>query len=194
LIAVILTLLAVGATFFDGEGLELHRNAEVWRFVTCHFTHWSYEQLAWDALAFLLLAWVCERRNRVAFHATLLASAIVIPLAVLAFAPNVIAYRGLSGLDSALFAMLIIEARRSRIAMLCGIAFVAKIVFELTTGSLVFVTHMGEGVAPVPIAHIAGAIVGAVTTFALRDFRRPMPVARPRFSSNLTRTRWTADL
>jgi 3-hydroxyacyl-[acyl-carrier-protein] dehydratase len=50
---------------------ELRRNAELWRILTCHFTHWSYGQLAWDALAFTSLAVVCFRRDRRAFYATL---------------------------------------------------------------------------------------------------------------------------
>jgi len=172
------TLLAVAATFFvRGDALELHRPAvfmgEAWRILTCHLTHFSYEQLAWDALAFLLLGLACERRHRAAFHATLLASAIAVPLAVLAFAPQVTAYRGLSGIDSALFALLLWQERRSRLAILCSIAFAAKIAFELFARATVFVTHLGSDVVPVPIAHVAGAmtvVVGIaciVTTAAL---------------------------
>ncbi len=156
--------MAVGAAFVNGSSLELQRGSfSPIRLLTCHFTHFSYEQLAWDAFAFLLLGIACERRNRAAFHATLLASAIVIPIAVLLFAPNVTAYRGLSGIDSALFALLLtLERRRSRMVMLCAVAFAAKIAFELTTGSAVFVSDMGADVVSVPIAHLAGALVAVI--------------------------------
>ena len=161
--AALLTLLAVAATLLDGSLLELRRGGELYRLVTCHFTHWSYEQLAWDALVFLVLGMACERRNRAAFHATLLASAVVIPIAVLLFAPNVTAYRGLSGIDSALFALLLtLELRRSRLVALCAVAFAAKIAFEMTTGATVFVSDMGAGIVAVPVAHAAGAFAALI--------------------------------
>gem|GEM_PF-6556031 len=167
--ASLLTLLAVAAALLDGSLLELRRGGELYRFLTCHFTHWTYEQLAWDALVFLVLGMACERRNRAAFHATLLASAIVIPIAVLLFAPNVTAYRGLSGIDSALFALLLtLELRRSRMVALCAVAFAAKIVFEMTTGSTVFVSDLGAGVVAVPIAHLAGALAALPIPYTQR--------------------------
>jgi len=163
---------------FLNPALQLEPDGPLWQLITCHFTHWTYEQLAWDAVAFLALGAACARRHRAAFHATLLASAIVVPLAVLAFAPEVIAYRGLSGLDSALFVLLIWTAAakpplskatalpsQSRwLIVLCGVAFIAKIAFEMNTGATVF----AGSVTPVPVAHIAGAasalLVAAVYT------------------------------
>ena len=152
-----LTLLAIAAALLPGSALELQRGGAPWRIVTCHFTHFTFEQLAWDALVLLALGIACEKRA--GFRATLLASAIVVPLAVLAFAPDVSTYRGLSGIDSALFALLLMsEWRRS---WPIAVAFVAKIVIEMTTGSTLFVS--GAAFAPVPIAHVAGAVCGVVT-------------------------------
>jgi rhomboid family GlyGly-CTERM serine protease len=155
---------SVAATFVPGESLELHRNTELWRIVTCHFTHFSYEQLAWDALAFTLLAAACARRNRGAFHATLLASIVLIPLAVWAFAPQVTAYRGLSGLASAMFALLLMLERHRLTwpVALLAIGFGAKLIFEAVTGGTVFVDSMGDDVVSVPVAHLAGALVGVI--------------------------------
>jgi rhomboid family GlyGly-CTERM serine protease len=158
--AISLSLLAVAATLLPGSWLELQRGGAAWRIATCHFTHFTYEQLAWDALVFLLLAIACERRNRSAFRATLLASVIVVPIAVLAFS-SVTMYRGLSGIDSALFGFLLVsEWQRSRIVALCGVAFAAKMIFEMSTGATVFV-HSDSFIA-VPAAHIAGALVGVI--------------------------------
>jgi len=156
----ILTLAALAAALFDGSLFELQRGGDAWRIVTCHFTHFTHEQLAWDVLAFLVLGIACERRSRTAFHATLLASAIVIPLAVLAFDPRIETYRGLSGLDSALFALLVVSTRNRFL----GAAFAAKIAFELATGGAVFV---GD-ITVVPVAHVAGAITGAISGQLLR--------------------------
>ena len=156
--------LAVAAAFVPGQWLELHRDTELWRIVTCHFTHWTYEQLAWDALAFLALGVACARRNRAAVHATLFASALLVPLAVLAFAPNVTAYRGLSGLASAMFALLLtLEWRRlTWPVVVFAIAFAAKLIVEAISGGAVFAKDMGADVVAVPVAHLAGALVGVI--------------------------------
>jgi len=156
--AISLTLIAITATLLPGSWLELQRGGALWRIATCHFTHFTYEQLAWDALVFLFLAIACERRNRGAFQATLLASVVIVPAAVLAFS-NVMTYRGLSGIDSALFGLLLVsEWRRNGIVAICGVAFVAKMIFELSTGATVFVHS--DAFTVVPVAHIAGALVG----------------------------------
>ena len=154
---ILLTLATLAAALIDGSMLELQRGGEAWRLVTCHFTHFTHEQLAWDALAFLGLGIACERRSRAAFHATLLASAVVIPLAVLAFDPRIGAYRGLSGIDAALFALLVVSSRN----WLLGAAFAAKVAFEMATGGGVFVAD----VMVVPVAHVAGAVVGLLVSF-----------------------------
>jgi rhomboid family GlyGly-CTERM serine protease len=161
---------ALAATAPPGEWLELRRNHELWRVITCHFTHWSYEQLAWDALAFTSLAFACARRNRRAFHATLLASALLVPLAVLAFAPHITAYRGLSGLASAMFALLLaLEWRRlTWPVMLLATGFAAKLAFETVTGGAVFVSDMGGDVVSVPVAHLAGALIGAIGGLSMK--------------------------
>ena len=169
-----LTLLTVAAALIPGSLLELQRGGAVWRIVTCHFTHFTYEQLAWDALVFLLLGLACARRDRGTFRATLLASIVVIPIAVLAFAPGVTSYRGLSGIDSALFAALLtMEWRRSGIVSLCAIGFAMKVLFEMRTGATLFVSS-GAAFAPVPVAHLAGAAVGWITAM--------IAVSRPRFA------------
>lgn len=163
--ALVVAAVAAAATFLPGELFELQRgNFEPWRIFTCHLTHFSYEQLAWDVLAFASLAAACARRNRQAVHATLLASALLIPIAVLAFAPQVATYRGLSGLASAMFALLLtLEWRRlTWPVVLCAIGFGVKIAFEAITGGTIFVSDIGEDVVSVPVAHMAGALIGVI--------------------------------
>ena len=171
-----LTIVALAAALIDGSLLELQRGGPVWRILTCHFTHWTHEQLAWDLLAFVFLGLACERRNRRAYHATLLASALFIPLAVMLFAPRIVAYRGLSGLDSALFALLLAqEFRRNRIVAVCAVGFAAKIAFEAMTSSTVFVSNLGAGVVAVPMAHLAGAVIAALIAFTMSSCVRSSP-------------------
>ena len=153
---------------------ELVRGGPLWRIATCHFTHFTYEQLAWDGLPFVLLSLACWRRDARTFYATLLASIVVVPLAVLAFAPHIDTYRGLSGLDSALFALLVAGDKRLRILL---VPLVAKIAFELATGSTLFVTNLGSGVVGVPVAHVAGAAIGLLMAF--RTMAPCFPFAPP---------------
>lgn len=94
-----------------------------------------------------------------------------IPLAVWLVLPEITIYRGLSGIDSALFILLALTVVREQhkqqewvllagvIAVLGG--FVAKITYEMITGETVFVDSAGV-MTPVPLAHIVGAITGAL--------------------------------
>ncbi|HEV7427205.1 MAG TPA: rhomboid family intramembrane serine protease [Thermoanaerobaculia bacterium] len=183
--AITLTLLAVAAALLPGSWLELQRGGAVWRIATCHFTHFTYEQLVWDALVFLLLGIASARRDYEAFRTTLLASVVIVPLAVLAFS-NVTTYRGLSGIDSALFGLLLAtDWRRNWIVALCGVAFAAKMIFELTTGATVFVHS--DVFTVVPVAHIAGALVGVAIGSICGQRRADVTVPLPRSGANGSR-------
>jgi rhomboid family GlyGly-CTERM serine protease len=185
-ITISLALLTVAAAFVPGSSLELRRGGAVWRIVTCHFTHFTYEQLAWDVLVFLLLGLACARRDRGAFQATLLASIVIVPIAVLAFAPEVMTYRGLSGIDSALFALLLtMEWRRSWIVALCAVAFAMKVLFEMRTGATVFVSS-NAAFAPVPTAHLAGAAAGWAAGIIAACRHRSPPPSRSAFAVGAT--------
>jgi membrane associated rhomboid family serine protease len=116
---------------------------------------------------FLALGIMLERSGRGRFVACLLASALAISAGVWFLQPELATYRGLSGLDTALFAMLAVEligvSRRRRdllvpVLLLAGLS--GKLAFELTTGATVFV-NSGEAFVPVPVAHSIGALVGA---------------------------------
>ena len=164
---IVVALLAVLASFVPGEALELTRGAsEPWRFVTGHLTHWNAQHLLWDVVAFFALGLACERRNRAAFAATLIAGIVLIPFAVWTFAPEVAAYRGLSGLASATFVLLLLQ-ERNRWSMLFGALFVAKIGFEFATGTTLFTSDLG-GAVPVPVAHVAGALAAVMVMLPRR--------------------------
>jgi hypothetical protein len=119
---------------------------------------------------------VCERRDRLRFLTCVIASAVFISLAMWLWAPSIYRYRGLSGVDSALFALvaaeLLSEGIRSAtpkhvaMAATCLTGLVLKSVFELTTGQTVFVTSLGFGAVGVPLAHLVGAAIGVVMGLA----------------------------
>ena len=172
MITLFLAALAAAATLLgDGAALQYARGAAPWTIITSHFTHWTLDQFFWGLAVFVPLGIACERRSRTRFLLALSGSAIAIPLALGALAPSIGAYRGLSGLDSALFALLacsVAGERRSGDAatlLIVGAAalgFGGKIAFELFTGSPMFASQLGAGIVPVPLAHAVGAVVGVV--------------------------------
>jgi rhomboid family GlyGly-CTERM serine protease len=172
----LLTAFAVAASLLPGAAgwLQFDRVAiiggEFWRVVTAHFVHWSGEHLFWDVFALGVLGWLCEREGSMRFLACLAVSAVIIPTTLWFAEPAMATYRGLSGLDSALFAMLagriITEAFADRdwmrlsLAGLFSIGFAAKVGFELVTGTTLFVDSTAAGMTPVPVAHVVGGLVG----------------------------------
>ena len=143
---------------------------EIWRLLSGHWVHYSFDHLFWDVLAFGFLGLACERRSRSRFLVCVTAAAFAVSLSVWFCLPGMRDYRGLSGVDSALFALLVVElwsegvrTRRSgqvAMAAACLAGFLLKISLELVTGNNVFVERLGSGTVGVPLAHVAGATVG----------------------------------
>ncbi len=176
---VLLTLPALAVQLAPGaaERLQYDRErlaaGELWRILTCHFTHWSADHLLWDLAATAMLAAGCARCGARRLATTLLAAAVAVPAAVWAAEPALTRYRGLSGLASALFALLAVSvlrterAARPRLAFAAGLAlagFAAKLAWELATAVPVFVGP-GAGFVAVPLAHLVGAACGVIGAY-----------------------------
>ena len=144
---------------------------QLWRWLTGHFCHWSAEHLIWDVMVFLFLGAWCERHSRRQFLICILAAAVAICVATALFLPEIQSYRGLSGLDSALFGWLSVEMLRSALArgdrrmvgvvVLFTLAFTAKVTLECLTASTLFVSSSQSGFVPVPLAHAVGIVAGS---------------------------------
>jgi len=145
-------------------------HGQVWRFFTAHLTHFGADHLRWDLLAFVVLGALAERISRSAFLVTLALSSVFITLGVWVAQPQFATYRGLSGIDCALFGLVVTDLlavgwrERHGFSLAIGgitlVGFAAKCIFELTTGNTVFVETAGT-FAPVPLAHLIGLVVGA---------------------------------
>jgi rhomboid family GlyGly-CTERM serine protease len=192
--SLLFVLVAAAASLVPGvaERLQFDRAAiaggQWWRLVTSHFVHWSSEHLFWDLLAFAVLGWLCERDHVRAFLRCVAYSAVLIPLVLAWATPDMTAYRGLSGIDSALFALLAVRVGHQAVAekdgLKLGIAgvvaagFAAKVGFELLTGTTLFVDSSAAGMTPVPLAHVVGGFIGlgcgvhASGYFSARQSRR----------------------
>lgn len=143
------------------------------RLFVCHLLHWSWDHFLWDVAVFVAAGALCESRWRARFHTVLASSAVLIPLLVAVSHPELLCYRGLSGLDSALFALaagrVFVEeaaARRWLNMTAAGVAVAGqflKILLEVQAGETLFVGD--DSFTPVPLAHLTGALLG--TTVAL---------------------------
>lgn len=153
---------------FDRQAVKA---GEVWRVLTGHWVHWSLDHLAWDLAAFAGLAAACELApgcGRKRLLATVGLAAIAIPAVLWLALPGIPTYRGLSGIDSALFVLLVITLLRedwlmsrhawvaAEVAVLA--LFLGKCVYEAWTGRAFFAT--GGGFVPVPLAHLVGGMAG----------------------------------
>ncbi len=143
---------------------------EIWRVLSSHWTHVSGDHLVWDVLTFVVLGTLCERLSRVRFYACVVGAAALIPVGLWITAPHIATYRGLSGIDSALFAFLAVTLLKDEIhgrrwgwvaaLSVALLAFIAKVGYEVATGGTFFVDSSAAHMVPVPLAHCVGAAVG----------------------------------
>lgn len=138
---------------------------EPWRLWTGHFVHFGGAHLRGDLLAFLLWAAWLERGGRGLLLCVLLVATPLLSVVILIGCPTLAEYRGLSGLDCSLVAALIWMQglqgdRRRGVGALCLAAFVAKCGYELVSDRAILAPDLGEGVRLLPLAHVAGALLG----------------------------------
>lgn len=207
--ATLVIVLAVLAVFAGGEVVQsllqydaaAIRSGQWWRLFTQHLTHWDGSHLFWDSVAFLVLGVACELRHRTRFLVCLALSAPLISLTLLANLPWLYLCRGLSGLDSALFAVVVWQtaventreggakpdARRVLVAGIAALLFVGKCLYEQRTGAMLFVNNSPDGPVVVYLAHLAGFACGLAVAAALhfrglgrrvRGCGRPLPLCR----------------
>ncbi len=152
---------------------------ESWRLATCHLLHWSWDHFLWDAVVLVVAGAFCERLWFRQFLCVLVTAALLIPTVVMISAPHLLCYRGLSGVDSALFALaagsvLIEEAVAGRrlaafAATVVVTAQFLKIGIESAAGHTLFVQD--GSFTPVPLAHLCGAVIGSLGAVCRRPSR-----------------------
>ena len=154
---------------YDRTALAHH---ELWRLITGHWVHLSTDHLFWSAATFLVLGSLCEIMDPKRYYAAVAISAILIPIAIWWGMPDLMIYGGLSGLDCAIYSLLMVLFIRREIRsrnwiwvglfslLLGGLA--AKIIYETTTGLTIFVANTNTNMTPVPFAHLVGGFIGFI--------------------------------
>ncbi len=170
--AAVLVFVHPSATTWLQYGRLAIAAGEIWRLVSSHWTHVSADHLFWDVLTFLVLGTLCERMSRLRFCTCVLGSTLLIPVALWITMPQLETYRGLSGIDSALYVLLAVTLLKDEVhgrrwgwvITLSGVLFVfiAKVGYEMATGGTIFVNSGASHMIPVPLAHWVGAAVGMI--------------------------------
>lgn len=154
---------------YDRSALAHH---ELWRLITGHWVHLSTDHLFWSAATFLVLGSLCEIMYPKRYYAAVGISAIAIPIVIWWGMPDLMIYAGLSGLDCALYSLLMVLLIRREIrsrswiwvalfSLLLG-GLIAKIIYETTTGLTIFVANSHTSMTPVPLAHLVGGFIGFI--------------------------------
>lgn len=143
---------------------------ELWRIVSCHLTHWNFEHLQWDLLMFVVLGAICEWRSPGRTRLCITLAAAAVSTIVLAAFPSIATYRGLSGIDTALFTLLAFsllndglrEHNRALVVTTSALIFglFAKTTYEAVTGHACFVDQNAAGFELLVWDHIAAGAVG----------------------------------
>ncbi len=172
-----------------GELLQYDRHAiaegQIWRVVTGHAVHFGLDHFAWDAAVFAVLLLLCWRVDPRRCLASLVFATFAIPAALFALQPELSTYRGLSGIDSALYVTGALalgqrywsEGRRSlgTLAFASVAALAGKVAYELATGQTLFVDVASAGFEGVPLAHVTGGLAGGMAFGAARGFDAGRP-------------------
>lgn len=181
-IALVIHLVPPLAAAFEYQREGLARG-ELHRLVWGHLTHWSAKHLAYDLAAFLVLGILVESRSRARWAIAVVGTALASSVLLWLLRPEITMYRGLSAIDSALFAAFATElvgsALRqrsgpltSRLAALALPALlVAKMLYEAVTGTAFF-AEVG-GVTVLPELHLVGALVGLAVAVTRRQPCKP---------------------
>jgi rhomboid family GlyGly-CTERM serine protease len=142
-----------------------------WRWLTAHAVHLSVDHLLYDALAFAVLGTVVELRSRTSLLAVLLVAALAVSGYAAWALPTGASYGGLSGIDAALTAAVVVQLLESpdrRPGALLGLAFGAKLLLEQTSGGAL----LAEGLH-LPAVHLVGAAAGAAVAAVGSRLQRP---------------------
>ena len=169
---------ASGLLQFDRAAIA---TGQGWRLLTGHLTHWNLDHLFWDLLMFIVLGCVVEIQSRRRLVGLCLGSALAISGFTWFGSSGLETYRGLSGIDTALFVSVAISiasaavARRQWVRALVSatllVGLTGKLLFESITGSTMFVDSATSGFVVLVEAHLLGAVVAATVFFC--EQRKP---------------------
>jgi rhomboid family GlyGly-CTERM serine protease len=172
-ITAMLAGLFVAAWLLPSDALEYDRAriaaGEVWRLVTGQLVHWTPRMAAFDIGMVLGLGiWLEARGDRRRLVTSLALGGGFTVLAVQMLSPDLLMYRGSSGVASALFVLAAARIADTpdpmpRLLAIAAVAlFLSKAAFESLAGQTLFAGPLPPGVHVVPLVHLLGGLGGLV--------------------------------
>ena len=170
----LITLLLVGSgvviALFPGwtAWLIYDRSAilsgEIWRMFTGHWVHFSTSHLVYDLLALGIAGWICETKKLPYFGWLCLLAPWLISTVLLVFEPQMKSFGGLSALATTAIVYLALfglhDAAPWRWVCLAALlGFFGKILFEMSTGRMMFATTGNVSTVVSVASHISGALI-----------------------------------
>jgi len=161
------------------EVLEYDRQnpGQFWRFFTSHFVHWNLNHLCWDLLLFLVLGYLLIKEDHKIFQLNLIICPWIISLLLWVIEPNMRYYRGISGIDAALYTSLACIWLKSDdkflnlVGLIQLILISAKIIYEFTSQEAFFADSSTYKV--MPWAHLGGVLCSYFTVFFIQKKESP---------------------
>jgi rhomboid family GlyGly-CTERM serine protease len=153
-------------------------DGEIWRIFTGHLVHASGYHLRWDVLALIGVGLLFEESLGRRFWPVVGLAAVIVSAGVLAFAPSISVYCGLSGVLNGLWiagALFAARAERERgraglawVYLACVVGAILKIAVEALTGHALFTDSGALAAEPLPLSHALGVLGGAIIVLAER--------------------------
>lgn len=159
-----LAALAPTACLFDRAAIL---RGEWWRLATGHWVHFSASHAAWNLLALLIAgAWLERVRPGALLRYTLFAAP-VIGLGLLAAAPTMTLFGGLSGLAVGVVTLLALtqlaSAPAARGWWCAALALITvKLAWETASGAALFTHFASDSIRPSAESHLLGAATAAL--------------------------------
>ncbi len=170
----VITLLLVGGgvlvALFPGwsSWLVYDRSAilsgQIWRMFTGHWVHFSTSHLVYDSLALGVAGWIIESQKLPHFGWLCLLAPWLISAILLVFEPQMKLFGGLSALATTAIVYLALFGLHDNapwrwICLTTLLGITGKIIFEMTTGRMIF-ANTGNVLETVSVAgHISGALI-----------------------------------
>ena len=170
-LTVVSAALAVALIPGAGELLQYERAAvesgEHWRLLTGQLAHWTPRMATADLLVLLITGAWLESRSRRLVAWTFLTTGLLVGIAVHVWMPELLLYRGSSGIASGLFVVVALDIFGSparpwmrHLALASLLLFGAKTAWETATGAALVAGQLPPGVLVVPTVHLVGALAG----------------------------------
>lgn len=161
--------LAAGTSMIEylAADADAVRHGQIWRLLTGPLVHATFDHLLWDISVLCMLGIACERRMARTWPPVVFAGLTIPTAVVILIHPDLTFYYGTSGLTYALMAAIVcrelmVVGPRWYLG-LAGAALAFKVVRDTVTTSAIFMpTELGATVAKVPMAHVSGALIGAL--------------------------------